>query len=125
MPSTKENKDLEFGVDRVPLEKGKSRETINKNVNTLLEAGHNEEAAVGIATSKARRGDDNQHMGFTKGEAPNVQKLVSMCDELTARFDAFEKRRAMKRPVKVKPRNKDEMQPSNRHAKKVREPGSA
>jgi hypothetical protein len=111
-------------ADRVPLEEGKSKETINKNVNKLLEAGHNEEAAIGIAQRKAR-GDDNQHMGFTGGEAPDVKKLVSMCDALSKRIDAFERRRSMKRPEKVKPRTKDNMQPSNPHPKEVREPGAA
>jgi len=61
--------------------------------------------------------DDNQHMGFTKGEAPDVQKLVSMCDTLSTRLDAFEKRKAMQKTQKVEPRNKDNMQPSNRHPK--------
>lgn len=114
-------------ADRVPLEEGKSKETINKNVNKLLEAGHNEEAAVGIAQRKAResRGDDNQHMGFTKGEAPNIEKLVSMCDSLATRMDAFERRRSMQRPEQVKPRTKDNMQPSTPQPKEVREPGSA
>jgi hypothetical protein len=111
----------------IPLEEGKSRETVNKNVNRLLEKGHSEEAAVGIAQRKARE-DDNQHMGFTKGEAPDVGKLVSMCDALISRMDAFEERRAMQKVQKVKPREKDQMQPSNRHPKeveKVRPPGAA
>jgi hypothetical protein len=110
--------------DRVPLEEGKSKETVNKNVNKLLEKGHSEEAAVGIATRKAKS-DDNQHMGFVKGEAPDVGKLVSLCDSLATRMDAFEHRRAMQKTQPVKPRTKDNMQPSNRHPKEVREPGSA
>jgi hypothetical protein len=110
--------------DRVPLEEGKSKETVNKNVNKLLEKGHSEEAAVGIAQRKAKS-DDNQHMGFVKGEAPDVEKLVSLCDSLTSRMDAFEHRRAMQKTQPVKPRTKDNMQPSNRHPKEVREPGSA
>ena len=118
------NKGTITGVDRVPLEEGKSKETVNKNVNILLEAGHNEEAAVGIAQRKARE-DDNQHMGFTQGEAPDIRKLASMCDDLLKRMDAFEERRAMQKHKKVEPRTKDNMQPSNRHPKKVREPGSA
>jgi hypothetical protein len=111
-------------ADRVPLEEGKSKETVNKNINKLLEAGHNEEAAIGIAQRKAR-GDDNQHMGFTGGDAPDVKKLVSMCDALSKRIDAFESRRSMRRPEKVKPRTKDYMQPSNPHPKEVKEPGAA
>jgi hypothetical protein len=66
------------------------------------------------------RGDDNQHMGFTSGLAEPVKKLVTGADELTTRMDAFEKRRAMRRPEKVKPRTKDNMQPSMPHPK---EPG--
>jgi hypothetical protein len=71
------------------------------------------------------RTDDNQHMGFTQGEAPDVKKLVSMCDALSTRMDAFEHRRAMQKTAPVKPRTKDNMQPSMPHAKEVREPGSA
>jgi len=63
--------------------------------------------------------DDNQHMGFTSGEAEPVKKLVSECDALSSRLDAFEKRRAMRRPTEVKPRTKDNMQPSNPHPKEV------
>ena len=119
------NKGKISGVDDyTELEKGKSEKTVNKNVNRLLEAGHNEEAAVGIAQRKDRE-DDNQHMGFSKGEAPDIKKLVSQCDSLASRMDAFEKRRAMQKPKKVEPRTKDNMQPSNRHPKEVREPGSA
>jgi nicotinamide riboside kinase len=65
--------------------------------------------------------DDNQHMGLTKAEAEPVKKLVTECDSLATRLDAFEKRRSMKRPEKVKPRSKDNMQPSNPHPK---EPGA-
>jgi hypothetical protein len=105
--------------DRVPLEKGKSREVVQRNVRKLLGAGHNEEAAKGIAERKAR-GDDNQHMGFTEGFAEPIKKLVSQADALISRMDAFEKRRAMKKVKKVKPRTKDNMQPSMPHPK---EPG--
>ena len=66
--------------------------------------------------------DDNQHMGFTEGFAEPIKKLVSQTDDLMARMDAFEKRRAMKKVKKVKPRTKDNMQPSMPHP---REPGSA
>ena len=64
--------------------------------------------------------DDAQHMGFTKGEAEPVKKLVDACDSLITRMDAFERRRSMRRPEKVKPRTKDYMQPSQPHPK---EPG--
>ena len=63
--------------------------------------------------------DDFQHMGFTEGEAEPIKRLVSMCDTLTTRIDAFERRRAMRRPAKVKPRTKDNMQPSNPQPKEV------
>jgi hypothetical protein len=65
-------------------------------------------------------GDDNQHMGFTSGLAQPITKLITECDGLAARIDAFERRRAMKKPEKVKPRTKDGMQPSMPHPK---EPG--
>jgi hypothetical protein len=78
-----------------------------------------------ISGVDAAKGDDNQHMGFTKGEAPEVEKLVSMCDALSTRLDAFEHRRAMQKTAPVKPRTKDNMQPSMPHPKEVREPGAA
>jgi hypothetical protein len=63
------------------------------------------------------KADDNQHMGFTKGQASDIEKIVNMCDSVSTRLDAFEKRRAMQKTPKVEPRNKDNMQPSNRHPK--------
>jgi hypothetical protein len=66
------------------------------------------------------RSDDNQHMGFTTGFAEPIKKLITGVDGLTTRMDAFEQRRAMQKPKKVKPRTKDNMQPSMPHPK---EPG--
>jgi hypothetical protein len=66
------------------------------------------------------RGDDNQHMGFTTSFAEPIKKLITGADALTARMDAFEKRRAMQKPKKVKPRTKDNMHPSRPQPK---EPG--
>ena len=109
------------GVDddeHIPLEKGTSEKTINKNTSKLIAKGHNPEAAAGIAERKARE-DDNQHMGFTEGEAVKIKHLVSECDALEKRMDFWEKRHAMKQKKEVKPRTKDNMQPSNRHPKKV------
>ena len=62
-------------------------------------------------------GDDNQHMGFTSGLAEPITKLITECDGLTARIDAFERRRAMRKPQRVKPRTKDNMQTSMPHPK--------
>ena len=113
------NKGNITGVDDyTELEKGKSRKTVNKNVSKLMGAGHNREAAVGIAERKARQ-DDNQHMGFTQGEATPIKELVSGIDALTTRMDAFERRQHQRKPVDVKPRTKDFMQPSNPHPKEV------
>jgi len=64
--------------------------------------------------------DDNQHMGFSPGLSKPVKELSGAVDALISRMDAFEKRRAMRRPVDVKPRTKDNMQPSNPQPK---EPG--
>jgi hypothetical protein len=64
--------------------------------------------------------DDNQHLGFTEGFAEPIKKLISQCDGLATRIDAFEHRRAMQKPKKVEPRTKDNMQPSMPHPK---EPG--
>ena len=66
------------------------------------------------------RADDNQHMGFTSGLAEPVKKLTDGCDALSARIDAFEHRKAQRQPISVKPKKKDNMQPSNVHPK---EPG--
>jgi hypothetical protein len=82
-------------------------------------ASKNKGKITGVDDAKT---DDNQHMGFTEGFAEPIKKLVSQTDDLMARMDAFEKRRAMKKVKKVKPRTKDNMQPSMPHP---REPGSA
>ena len=113
------NKGTIAGVDDddyVKLKEGKEKDTIMKNINTLLEAGHSREAAVGIAQRKAF-GDDAQHMGFTGEGATPVEKLISQCDTLAKRLDAFENWSHQRKPEKVKPRTKDYMQPSNRHPK--------
>jgi hypothetical protein len=114
------NKGKITGVDDdyEPLEKGKSRETVKKNIGTLLKAGHEREAAVGIAMKKAR-GDDNQHLGFTGNQALAVEELATECDALSKRLDAFENWQHQRKPKDVKPRTKDNMQPSNRHPKEV------
>lgn len=115
------NKGTITGVDDddyVELKEGKDKQTVMGNINKLLKHGHSREAAVGIAQRKARQ-DDNQHMGFSKGEVESVKKLVDSCDQLSHRLDMFEKRHAMKRSKEVKPRTKDNMQPSNRHPKEV------
>jgi hypothetical protein len=72
---------------------------------------------AGKITGVDTQADDFQHMGFTKGEAAPIEKLVNECDALATRLDAFERRRAMRRPEKVKPRTKDNMQPSMPHPK--------
>src|SRR6516162_8777825 len=113
------NKGTIAGVDDddyVKLKEGKEKDTIMKNINTLLEAGHSREAAVGIAQRKAF-GDDAQHMGFNKEGATPVEKLISQCDTLAKRLDAFENWSHQRKPKEVKPRTKDNMQPSNRHPK--------
>ena len=67
------------------------------------------------------RQDDNQHMGFTSAGIEPIKKLVEACDSLAARMDAFEKRKQQPQPTKpLKPKTKDNMQPSNPHPK---EPG--
>jgi len=67
--------------------------------------------------------DDAQHMGFTSEGATKIKDLVSQCDALETRMDFWEKKQSMKKPKKVEPRNKDNMQPSNRHPKEPRKPG--
>jgi hypothetical protein len=64
--------------------------------------------------------DDAQHMGFTSEGAVPIKNLISECDALSKRLDAFEKRKNQAQPGKVKPKIKDNLQPSNPHPK---EPG--
>jgi hypothetical protein len=107
----------------------KSKEWISEKIRKLRHEGYPQEQAIAIAhrmagapkpddahitshPGKDIKPDDHQHMGFTATQAEPVQKLISMCDALTSRMDAFEKRRAMKKTEKVKPRTKDNMQPS-------------
>lgn len=63
--------------------------------------------------------DDYQHMGFTEGEAVKIKHLVSECDALEKRLDAFQKQQHQAKPKMVKPRTKDNMQPSNPHPKQL------
>jgi hypothetical protein len=63
------------------------------------------------------RADDNQHMGFSAAGTQSVEKLVAHCDALAQRLDAFEKRKNQQQPIDVKPKIKDNMQPSNPHPK--------
>jgi hypothetical protein len=63
--------------------------------------------------------DDAQSMGFTGEGATPVEKLVSECDALATRFDAFESRLHQRKPVDVKPRTKDNMQPSQPQPKEI------
>lgn len=118
------NKGTITGVDdaRIPLEEGKSKEAVSRNVNRLVGKGHNPEAAQGIAERKARgsKSDDAQHMGFIAEGAKPVEKLMDACDTLSKRLDAFEARKHQRKPVDVKPRTKDYMQPSNPHPKEVK-----
>jgi hypothetical protein len=108
------NKGTIAGVDdddRVPLEKGKSREIIARNTAKLRAAGHDPDVSLNIATRKARE-DDFSHMGFTNEEATPIEQFVSECDALARRLDAFEARQHQRKPIQVKPRTKDNMQPS-------------
>jgi hypothetical protein len=120
------NKGTITGVDdeRIPLEEGKSKEAISRNTQRLVNKGHNPEAAKGIAERQASKskGDDAQHMGFSGSGAEPVKKLVSQCDALAKRLDAFEKWSHQRKPIEVKPRTKDNMQPSNRHPKEIDRP---
>lgn len=76
-------------------------------------------------TITALRDDDFQHMGFTSEEATPIRQIVTACDileacdSLAARFDAFQRQQHQRKPVDVKPRTKDNMQPSNPHPKEV------
>jgi hypothetical protein len=111
MPLTSKGEKIKSAmVEKYGEEKGEKVFYASKNKGTI---------------SGVDKADDNQHMGFTPGEAPDVGKLVSMCDALSTRLDAFEHRRSMKKVEQVKPRTKDNMQPSTPQPKKVREPGSA
>jgi hypothetical protein len=66
-----------------------------------------------------------KNAGKITGVDDNIKMISEMCDSLTARMDAFEKRQHQRKPVDVKPRTKVYMQPSMPHPKEPREPGSA
>ena len=59
--------------------------------------------------------DDAQHMGFTSEQATQVKDLCDAVDSLSARIDAFQKQQHQRKPVDVKPKSKDNMQPSTPH----------
>jgi hypothetical protein len=101
-------------------EKGKQVFYASKNAGKLTGVDDDAHIAPHLKGTITRlRDDDNQHMGFS---SEGAKKISEMCDALSSRLDAFEKRRAMRRPVDVKPRTKDNMQPSNPHP---RAPGNA
>ena len=103
-------------------EKGEEVFYASKNAGKITGV---DDAHIAPHPGKDIKPDDNQHMGFTKGSAKPIEKLVQACDALAARLDIFEKRHAMRQTKDVKPRTKDQMQPSNRHPKEVRTPGAA
>ena len=118
MPLTEKGEKIKGAMEKTyGKEKGEEVFYASKNKRKITGVDAHVNPHVKGQTSPRLMADDNQHMGFTKGEAKDVEKLVSMCDALSSRLDAFEKRRAMQRPAKVEPRNKDNMQPSNRHPK--------
>jgi|SRR5215469_10965422 len=59
--------------------------------------------------------DDAQHMGFTSEQAKPIKDLCDAVDSLSSRLDAFEARQHQRKPKQVKPRSKDNMQPSRPH----------
>jgi hypothetical protein len=87
-----------------------------KKGEEVFYASKNAGKITGVDT--AERDDDNQHMGFTSGQSEKIQKLTDGIGSLVTRMDAFfSKRFAMRKPKKVKPRTKDNMQPSMPHPK--------
>ena len=74
---------------------------------------------MGKITGVDSRDDDFQHMGFSSGEATPIEKLIVGMDALTTRIDAFQQQQHQRKPVDVKPRTKDNMQPSMPHPKEV------
>jgi hypothetical protein len=106
----------------MPLKEGKSKGTVSKNISELRHSGHPQEQSIAIAMKKAgkSKSDDNQHMGFSGSGFEPVKKLVAGLDSLSTRVDAFESRKHQRKPIDVKPRTKDNMQPSMPHPK---EPG--
>ena len=90
----------------------------SKNAGKI--SGVDDDAHVTSHPGKDIKPDDFQHMGFTSQHVEPIKKLVSECDTLSRRLDAFEGRQHQRKPVEVKPRVKDQMQPSNRHPKEVK-----
>jgi|SRR5215831_19154635 len=115
----------------------KSQGWISEKISKLRHEGYPQQQAIAIAhrmagapkpddahltthPGKSTKPDDNQHMGFSKNQAVEIKHLTDSCDSLTARMDAFEHRQHQRKPVDVKPRTKDNMQPSTPQPK---EPG--
>jgi hypothetical protein len=121
VPLTEKGEKIKGSMERqYGKEKGEQVFYASKNKGKISGV---DDAHLNTHPGKDIKPDDNQHMGFSKGEAAPVEKLVQACDSLIARMDAFESRRAMKRPSDVKPRTKDNMQPSDPHPKEVKVPG--
>ena len=108
MPLTEKGKKIKAAmVAKYGPEKGEEVFYASKNKGTI----------TGVDDAKS---DDNQHMGFTAGQAVEIKNLAEACDSLSARMDAFEKRKSQPQPVKpLKPKSKDNLQPSNVHPKEV------
>ena len=103
MPLTEKGEKIKGAMEKkYGAEKGKKVFYASKNKGTI----------TGV--------DDAQHMGFSKEGATSVKELVSECDALEKRIDAFENWSHQRKPKDVKPRTKDGMQPSNRHPKEVK-----
>jgi hypothetical protein len=125
MPLTEKGQKIKGAMEKqYGPEKGEQVFYASKNkgkitgVDTVTISNSSWKAEVELPREK--RSDDNQHMGFTGAGVEPIKKLVSECDALSKRLDAFEGRQHQRKPEKVKPRTKDFMQPSNPHPK---EPG--
>jgi hypothetical protein len=118
MPLTEKGEKIKAAmVSKYGSEKGEEVFYASKNKGTI--SGVDDEH-LNNHPGKDIKPDDNQHMGFTSGQAVEIKHLSEACDALSSRIDAFEKRKSQMQPQKVKPKIKDNMQPSNVHPK---EPG--
>lgn len=123
MPLTEKGKKIKAAmVAQYGPEKGEEVFYASKNAGKITGVDDAHTAPHLKGTITKLREDDFTHMGFTGEGAEPIKKLVEACDSLTARMDAFESRQHQRKPVDVKPRTKDNMQPSNPHPKEPRNP---
>lgn len=93
-----------------------------KTLNELKNKhGHERGKEIFYSNRNKQRGDGSWKLDieFPPERVDAIKRLVAECDALYKRMDAFETWSHQRKPKKVKPRTKDNMQPSTPHPKKI------